>query len=545
MLAALVGVVPRLIVAARQYIEYDGWWHIFIAQQDVWSSFVWEYKNSAHPPLFLLLLKAAMLFGKSRLVYRSVSIVAGILTVYVLGRFVSRLTRNRAVAPIMALGLSLSWNAIVVSCEVRSYALCVLFLAIAGQAFFELSTPRVRSAPGHSLVFCVASALALLSHYSAGLFLVAAGVVLAGRFVLVRGFRRRVVVVLGKVPVRVVLPVAIPLATAAFLYLTHARSHLDAMNHLPEFYLATSTAGGPLGFLLRNTALLVGFVLPFRLDVASLGTQVVVCLAALLVVLGVILLPRPRGQRAVHRLAGGLVLALVVLAMALGLRGAYPYGGAMRHQFYLLPFVLVLLATGLDVALSWIRVRAVRAVLLLVIVVGLVGGFVAGARSFFWSSDELYKKEMSTFWRAFPDPTAVYLDQYSLVAFFAHYHDWTWHLSGGVPENGWILRYTLSKDGRTLAVLRDRTRWSVDLSAGRAGQDLRGCLKAVAPRPLTVFSLRQFPGKDDKGSLAAGESRARAGEALARSGVLIERVEAGSSFAFVELQLAPRAASAR
>lgn len=544
-LAALVGAVPRLIVAARQYIEYDGWWHIFIAQQDTWSAFVWEYQNSAHPPLFLLLLKAAMLFGKSRLVYRSVSLVAGILTVYVLGRCVARLTRHWAVAPIMALGLSLSWNAIVISCEVRQYSLCVLFLAIAACSFFELSHPRVASVGMHSLVFCSASALALLSHYSAGLFLIAAAVVLAGRVVLVRSFRRRVVVVLRRVPFRVLLPVAIPLATAAFLYLTHARSHVDAMNHLPEYYLASNTAGGPLRFLARNTTFLVGFFLPFRLTPASLGTQAIVVLMALLVVLGVLLLPRSRTRRAVHRLAGSLVLTLVLVAIVLGLRGAYPYGGAMRHQFYLFPFVLVLLATGLDALLSWIRVRAARAGVLLVIVIGLVGGFVAGARGFFWSSDELYKKEVSTFRQAFPDPTAVYLDHFSLMVFFAHYHDWTWRFSGVVPENWSIQQYTLSKDGRTLTVFRDRARWSIDLQGERSGPDIRGCLECVAPRPLVIFSLRQFPGEDGKGSLASTESRVRASEVLEKSGVVVEKVEATSSAAFVELRLAPLAASER
>jgi hypothetical protein len=544
-LCALVGVLPRLDVALRQYIEYDGWWHVFIAQQDVWSNFVWEVRANAHPPLFFLLLKAAMLLGKSRLTYRLVSLVAGVATAYVLGRIAGRWSRHWAVPGVTALAFSLSWSAIVVSCEVRSYALCVLFLAIAGYSFFELSHPRLRSVARHSLIFSVASALALLSHYSAALFLVAAAAVLAGRFALVPAFRHRAMVVLKRVPFRALLPAAVPLGTATVLFITHAHSHVTAMNHLPEYYLVSSSAGGPLSFLLRNTVLLVSLFLPFKLQATGLWTQAVVAAVFLLLVVGVIVPPRLRGSRAPYRVAGALVLALVVVAMVAGVAGVYPYGGALRHQFYLFPFVLVFLAAGLDVLLDRLGNLRARAGILLVVVAGLASAFATGSRSFWWVHDELATKEVVNLRQAFPEFSAVYVDQYGLVFLFSAYHDWTWRFAGVCPTDWSIQQYTLSKEDKTLTVFRDQARWEIDLKVEKAGKDLSGCLASVVPRPVVVFGLRQFPGTNEEGWLLSSGALARADASLSKAGVQVRTAVVTPTAAFVELILGPAKATAR
>lgn len=537
--AALAGVVPRLLFAVRAHIEYDGWWHVFIAQQDVLSNFLWEYHANAHPPLYFLLLKAATLIGKTRLTYRLVSLVAGLATAYVLGRIVSRWGGHWAVPGITTLAFSLSWSSIVISGEVRSYALCVLFLVLGGYAFFELSRPRLLTVARHSLLLSVASALALLSHYSAVLFLSSVAVVLAGRLALVRSFRLRVVAVLRRMPLRVLAPVVIPLATGAFLYVTHARPHTTAMNHLPEFYLVSSSADEPLRFLLRNTALQVGLFLPFRLVVASLWVEAAIGGASLVVVLAALALPRARGFREPLRAAGALFGVMVLVAMALGLAGAYPYGGALRHQFYLFPFLLVFLAGGLDGLLSRIGSRSARAGLLLLVVVVLTGGFGAGARQLQSFRDELSTMPVREMWKEFPAPSAVYVDQFSLVPFFSAYHDWTWRFTRACPTNSWIQQYTLTRGRQALTVFRDRSRWEVDLRAEGVGRDLRSCLELVAPKPVVVFALRQFPERDEKDGPASSDGLARAGASLAKAGIRTGTTMAAPAAVFVELRLDP------
>ena len=82
---ALAAAVPRLLLGASQYIEYDGYWHIFIAQQDNWNRFWLEIYANAHPPLYFLLLKAALRLGHSLIVYRSISLLTGIGSVALVG----------------------------------------------------------------------------------------------------------------------------------------------------------------------------------------------------------------------------------------------------------------------------------------------------------------------------------------------------------------------------------------------------------------------------------------------------------------------------
>ena len=63
----LLALVPRLIFGASQYIEYDGYWHVWIAQQDRWANFIREYKANAHPPLYFLLLRYTAWLGTTNL----------------------------------------------------------------------------------------------------------------------------------------------------------------------------------------------------------------------------------------------------------------------------------------------------------------------------------------------------------------------------------------------------------------------------------------------------------------------------------------------
>src|SRR5205807_1735173 len=68
-LVAIAGaaLIPMVIRAVGETVDYDGFWHLFIASQDRWELFLFEYKNNAHPPLFMLLLRVPSLFGHSRL----------------------------------------------------------------------------------------------------------------------------------------------------------------------------------------------------------------------------------------------------------------------------------------------------------------------------------------------------------------------------------------------------------------------------------------------------------------------------------------------
>ncbi|HPC83663.1 MAG TPA: hypothetical protein P5234_10140 [Thermoanaerobaculaceae bacterium] len=538
-LATLLGALPRLYFASVQFVEYDGWWHVFVAGQDTLENLVWEIRSQTHPPLFYLLLRAVLPFGTSRLVIRSVSLLAGLATAWVLGGIVARWSRHPAVPALAALAVSLSWNAVVISCEVRAYMLLTLFLAVAVRSLLELATPRHATAARHALGLCTACSGALLTHYAAALFMLAAGTLMAARFAFRRLGRWRLLLAVRRRPLALLAPAVLPLAVAAFLYTAHYGSHRAAMNHLPEFYLSSSTAGGPLRFVLRNTAWLVDLFTPFRLQPATPGSQALVTLALLAAIGLAMAIPRPPGRPATHRLAGWLFIALLVTAIVLGLRDTYPYGGSLRHQFYLYPFALLFGALALDAGLARLGSRAVRTCLLIAVTGAIGASHVASARAHFWYPREMFDREIAALEAFRPASSAVYLDQFSLIAFFSGYHDWTWQFEGLCPTNWSILRYRLHKGDRSFTVFRDRARWSLHDQIERAGPDLRGCAESVAPGSLVVFALKQFPEANPHASLLSDEGQALARRVWGEVGVEVKRCSVAGGLAAVELTLAP------
>ncbi|MGV8038766.1 MAG: hypothetical protein AB2L07_01315 [Thermoanaerobaculaceae bacterium] len=543
-LVALAGAVPRLWLAATRGIEYDGWWHIFSAHQDALGNLFWELKIQAHPPLFFLALRAARWLGPSRLAYCLVSIVAGVLLALVLGRITARWAHGRATPWLVALAVACSWSAIEISCEVRAYSLSVLLLAIATGAYLDLARPRLRRLRPSVLVFCVALSLALLTHYSAALFAAAAGTVLMARFALNRAFRLRVMAVARRQPLGLLLPLLMPAAVALALLAGHAQQHIGQMSHLPEYYLASSSTTGPAAFLLRNTAYLVSLAVPHGPSQPGQGMQIVLVLGAALAIAGAMAIPAGMGRPTAHRAAGALLLAQVGIGMALSLATVYPFGGPMRHQFYLFPSAILLVALSIDTLVARAASRRSRGATALAAFVSIAAVFVAGYRSVHRDPREPYQDETRSLAAACPADAAVYLDQFSLIAFFAHHDDWTWRAVSGQPSNWSIDRYELTRGDEHMTVFRDRTWWSIDLDAPRASPALRECLDGVAPRHLVVFGLRQFPDDNDPATLAAPEGIEAARAPLAEAGVAIERLNGDRRVVIVELSLQPSVARA-
>jgi uncharacterized membrane protein len=167
LLVCLLAAIPMLYFGVTYYIEYDGYWHVFIAKQ-AWSNLLVEYQATAHPPLFFLLLRAATGLGDSRLIYRLVSILSGIGAIFVIGRIASKVTGSALAAVLTAFVFGLSEIAILISLEVRSYMLCALFVLLAFYFYVDI----VNIQPGQSdrrarAGFSVSLCLAVLSHYSA------------------------------------------------------------------------------------------------------------------------------------------------------------------------------------------------------------------------------------------------------------------------------------------------------------------------------------------------------------------------------------------
>lgn len=333
---ALFTAIPRVILGATQYVEYDGYWHIFIAQQDRWRNFLWDYRVNAHPPLYYFALRAALWFGHSLLAYRAVSLITGIASVYLIGRLAAKMLSSPLIAALAALAFGLALPSIIISCEVRQYMLCVFFVLVSYSYFLDLLTSKeTGAATKKRALFAIAAALACLSHYCAVFYLVALFLI-AVLLIPIRQPRpwwraaSREVATFGPV-----------FGIICYEYVRHFGTRGMPWNHLMEFYYQP---GGPESlreYILRNLQNTLNLFSPWPVQSHPLALAI---LAALLV-LGLVTLylvrraKEPKNLFAIATvLAPALMLAGIMLAGALS---KYPFGGFLRQQFVLFPFLVL------------------------------------------------------------------------------------------------------------------------------------------------------------------------------------------------------------
>jgi hypothetical protein len=477
LLLSLAAAIPRLYLGAIQYIEYDGYWHVFIAIQDNWQNFYQEYEANFHPPLYYLLLKVATWFGKAPLVYRAISILTGVASVFLIGRIMQKLSRSR-ITPLLAAGaFAFSLPSILVSIEVRSYMLCVFLILVSFYAFLDVSSARSR------VVFAVSAILATYSHYAAYFYVAACGLVTVAAYA--RSPRER----LGR---RVLADAATFTSIAAasgLFFFSHAHPHAFPPGHLLRFYFRPGTES--VGeFLVRNAHHLFNLFSPVPVQSAPvlLGVLAVLSAGALILIrLPLAPSPEPRTGRVVLLTTAFLFAAVILSALA----GKYPFGGELRQQFILYPFVLLCGFILFDRLLTAARCRVLAPVL-----AGTAAGLLLVSSGYAFARHpkvrtQIGEAHMARFRAEFPAPEWVYLDQYNLITFFLHHHDWDWKFERHSPTNNNMDLYRVSKGASSFMVLRDRSRWNADPLDRALYEDLSRFLAMGVTKSLTAFSVRQ------------------------------------------------------
>ena len=484
---ALLAALPRLYLAATQFIEYDGYWHVFIAMQDNWQQFQWEYQSNFHPPLFYLLLKVALRFGHNRMVYRAISLLTGAAAVFVIGKIAEKVSLRRETAVVVALTYGLALPAIIISCEVRSYMLSVFFVLVSFYYFLDMVGPAGGASGKSRMLFALSAILAGYSHYGAFfyVFACAVGAALFDLFPPRQNLAKRLALdfaAFGAIA-----------AALAYVYFTHARAHAHAAEHLQSYYFRPGSGESVGIFLLRNTRALFN-----RFSPVAVGTlaQFRVVLAALILCAGSLAylirkLRRPENARAAATvLTTGLILAAI---MASAVMDIYPYGGELRQQFFLFPFAILCGCILLDrLATAIGRPRLASAVVVSAVAATLAGWSIAFAQ---WPKikTELGTAQMIRFHENFPAPVAVYVDEFNLINFFIHYHNWDWRFVGHNSAVPTVDVYRVSRGTQSLLVLRDRWRWNLDLGDRSVYADMAKCIRSQALPSLTVFYTQQKP----------------------------------------------------
>lgn len=339
-----VGFALRLWWASGTFLNPDEALHFFIANRSSWSQAYQASLTMAHPPLLIFLLYWWRNLGTSEIILRLPSILAGTAFCWIFFKWLEKLLGS-TVALVGLTFAALLAPMVLLSSEVRQYELLLLF-AIAGAYLLELAIEN-RSA-ALMLLSAACLYLALLSHYSAPLFVASLGI-----YGLLRLIRERP-------------PSAVTIAWSAgqfgaagliaFLYLSHisrirhttmAEQAFDSWLYKSYFH---SSHNNLIAFVAARTFSIFQFVL---------GQSVIGDLAVFLFAAGIVLLLR---RKIVSRPAGptpGQLATLLVLPFALNcvaaLFDAYPYGGT-RHCVYLAIFGL----TGISVCI--VRICGGRAV---------------------------------------------------------------------------------------------------------------------------------------------------------------------------------------
>jgi hypothetical protein len=344
------GFAARLLAASGSYLNADEAIQYVLANQ---PSVDLAYKaalTNAHPPLHVLLLHLWRFLGHSEWLLRLPSVLAGTAFCWVTFKWIS-MTFGRAAGLISLILAAFTPALIALSAEVRGYSLLLLFM-VSSLYFFEraLREPSVRRVLYSSLFLY----LALLSHYSAVFFAVAAGAYSLARLGDSRRPRSLVVAWLGGQAGGMLLCV--------FLYVSQLANFTGAFAaSLMEPYQREFFRLGQedlLSLTRHNTSRMFLFLF----QEPHVSQAILWCFAASVAFLLVRELLPGRGHDS-YRHMGILLLLPFVLLWGASIAGAYPYV-ASRHSAFLAPLILA----GTSWAFSVLQGRKLTAGLMTAVV---------------------------------------------------------------------------------------------------------------------------------------------------------------------------------
>jgi hypothetical protein len=537
LLITLASAVPRLFLGAKQFISYDGYWHLFIARHNDWSMWWAEVKADGHPPLYYLIQYFVFQLGRSHLLYRAASILPGVGATFVIGLIAAKLFRHRAVALLTALSYGFAMTIIDLTIDVRAYPLAIFFCLLAYYVFLEII--RDPAATGHSRrLFCFALfvSLAILNEYYSLLFFVSCLAVPV--FYSLRDSRYRALAVasLGRWRVAWSAAIGVPVLVTAVMYDLQMRFMPGPQLHLREFYWAPHSGITLSDFLFKNLANELGYFFPA--SVLTLAGLTLLLLLTLPVLVNRLMLRR---DAATESLRGSPALILIFLLLELmfaSATGHYPFGGLLRQQSIIAPFFTLTGFLFLDWTLDAARRSWQRLSLTVVVALCIAVTFVHSWRHYIVAPEELSSAQYRNFQSAF-NPPVIYSDFYSTFLYFLHTRDSDWHYERFFRQLGrQILTYRVTNPaGQHLEFMRCRDDWNFNLSDPAFYANLASDLRTAGLDSVVLFYLKQDGHPLDAAVCRADEKKFRA--LAAGAGLEYGRSVYDGLQAYVEFHIRP------
>jgi hypothetical protein len=490
--AALLGLIPAIYFSGLRRIEYDAFWELFIATQDRWRDFVEEGRLGAHPPLFHLILRGVYHLGHSHLIYRMPCMLATVGTAFLIGVIVRRISGNAVFAVLATLASAFSGMTIEMAISMRSYPIAVFFIVLSFYYLLEAwELPEGREAWKSCAACSVALSLAILTEYFSVFYLAASFSLVVLRFTFDAAWRTRVTRWLEGKTGLVFAFFALPVLVTAYLLLVHFGEH--QVNS--TFYWVPSRES-LAGFWARSLPLELSLLTPIKL--ASSGVALLMLALAMFLMAGVRFLTRKRDMTPFVTWAPVLILMMLLLQISTGAAvHRYPFGGQLRHQYILSPFLLVSYfvlaaqATKLLKRPAW-RAACGTVMLAVVAVVSCVAW-----RDVPIAPQETFVKDYADFRSAVGHPDLICVDLFSLIGYFGLTHDWHWQSEWRYDKGlqPFIVYKTTSRGGEEVRVLRNKSQWNWNLKDPATYAVMAEELRFSGQTRMSLFYLEQIPDK--------------------------------------------------
>jgi hypothetical protein len=296
----------------------------------------------------------------------------------------------------------------------------------------------------------------------------------------------------GKVEAAAEAATCLPVTAAMYtLYRLHAsRLAASQQDHLVPYYYDPNGREAAAAFLLRNWKNFLNLFSPYQLssDWVALGVLIVALIGGIW------------AARLTRRAAWTVMItAMMLAAFALAaLAGKYPFGGDLRQQYLLFPFLVfcgAIVVERIAGKLSGLVPVRGRLALNALVIAGIVSVSVFQFERYPRGGGKVLADQMAVFDRLEPRPEAVFLDQFNLITFFTFHDDWDWSfLKLKTPIPG-VDVYRVHRGPDQILVFRDKTQWNFEPDDFAVYSKLAECLRTLKIGNLSIFSARQAPPK--------------------------------------------------
>jgi hypothetical protein len=144
---------------------------------------------------------------------------------------------------------------------------------------------------------------------------------------------------------------------------------------------------------------------------------------------------------------------------------------------------------------------------------------------------------MGRYDRLFPSAQAIYIDQFNLITYFMHHHNWSWQFISPLPgpASATVDVYKLSRDNHSVILFRDKDHWNLDLRDPRLYSQMASGMKTWRLSSTTIFCLAQPVGKT-RTEAQVTAYRDRVAELSAANGLCVQRLDLDNYDVYAEFR---------